>query len=84
MSKARLTLAGTILSGLIAVPAVIIPALASSSASSTQSGVSAASSDPLLTVCLTVTPKSVSVDINGVDIVLGPAGVPRNCISTPF
>lgn len=38
------------------------------------------SSDPsLIQVCLTVTPKSISVSINGLTIGSPPTGVPRNC-----
>lgn len=90
MSKARLTLAGTALCGLFALPALIIPATAASSGPSTQtssgtrSGVSESPGGPLLTVCLTITPKSVDVNINGLNILIGPAGVPRSCIATPF
>ena len=90
MSKARLILAGTVMSGLIAVPAVMIPASAAStgtaapSSSTSGGGISGTSTGPLLSVCLTVTPKSVAVGINGQEIVIGPAGVPRSCIATPF
>jgi len=92
MSKARAVLAGTTLAGLLALPAALIPASASTSSSSapassssgSQSSASSTTAGPLLSVCLTVTPKSLAVGINGQDIVIGPAGVPRSCIATPF
>ena len=92
MSKARLILVGAVLSGLIAAPAALIPASAatirtspSSSSTAAANGVSSTTSSPLLQVCLTVTPKSLAVGINGQNfVILGPTGVPRTCIATPF
>lgn len=92
MSKTRIVLAGSALLGLTALPAVMIPASAASTTSAApatstpggQSGVSNSSSGPLLSVCVTVTPKSLAIGINGQDIVIGPAGVPRTCVQTPF
>lgn len=91
MSKTRIVLAGSALLGLTALPAVMIPASAAStpsaartgSTSGGQAGVSNSSSGPLLSVCVTVTPKSVGVGINGQNIVIGPAGVPRSCVEIP-
>lgn len=92
MSKARAFLVGGALVGLTALPALLIPASAStgaaapssSSTSGSQSSASTSSSGPLLQVCLTVTPKSLALGINGQDVVIGPAGVPRSCVGTPF
>ena len=91
MSKARALLAGGALVGLTALPAILIPASAStgsaapsSSSTSGQSSASTSSSGPLVQVCLTVTPKSVSIGINGQDVVVGPVGVPTSCVATPF
>lgn len=92
MSKARIVLAGAALLGLTALPAVLIPASAASttnaapanSPSGGQSSVSNTTSGPLVSVCITVTPKSLAVGINGQNIVIGPAGVPRSCVDTPF
>lgn len=97
MSKVRIILAGSALLGLTALPAAFIPASAASttnaapanspsanSPSGSQSNVSNSSGGPLLSVCLTVTPKSLAVGINGQNIVIGPAGVPRSCLHTPF
>jgi hypothetical protein len=82
MTKARLALATAALSVLLSAPAVAVPALADTGTSRSSAGSSA---DPLLTVCLTVTPKSLTVSANGVTLLaLGPAGVPRTCIATPF
>ena len=83
MSKARFILAGTVLSGLIAVPAVMIPAHAATN-SGGESSASSTSTGPLVSVCVTVTPKSLAVGINGQDVTVGPAGVPRTCVATPF
>jgi hypothetical protein len=92
MNKARAILAGGAVAALTALPAVLIPASAStgtaapstSSGSSPSSSASSSSGGPLVQVCVTVTPKSVAVGINGQNIVLGPAGVPRSCVATPF
>ena len=90
MSKTRAILAGGALIGLTVVPAFVIPATAatsaapSSSTSSTSQTDSTSATEPLVSLCLTVTPKSVAIGINGQDIVIGPAGVPRSCIATPF
>ena len=82
MSKARMFMAGTVLSGLVGFGTVMIPAGAASADTTTTSTTS--STDPLLTVCLTVTPKSLDLGINGQDVAIGPAGVQRTCIATPF
>lgn len=82
MSKARFTLAGTVLGGLLVVPALMIPASADTSGG--QSSASTSSSGPLVSVCVTVTPKSLAVGINGQDTTIGPAGLPRTCVATPF
>jgi len=34
----------------------------------------------VIEACVTVTPKSLAVGINGQNIVIGPAGVPRTCV----
>lgn len=90
MSKARIAAAATALMGLTAVPAFMIPASAASApsaspaSSSPSSSASTSSGGPLVSVCLTVTPKSVGATVNGQGIVIGPAGVPRTCVWTPF
>ena len=92
MSKARIILAGSAVLGLTALPAAFIPASAASatdaapatSPSGGQSSLSNSSSGPLVSVCITVTPKSLAVGINGQNIVIGPAGVPTTCLKTPF
>jgi hypothetical protein len=91
MSKTRAILAGTALVGLIAVPAVTVPASAStgtapssSSSSGGQTSASNSSSGPLVSVCITVTPKSLAFGVNGQNTVIGPVGVPRTCNATPF
>lgn len=91
MSKARTILAGSALVGLTVLPAVLIPASASprtaapsSTTSRGQTSASSSSGGPLVQVCLTVTPKSLAVGVNGQDVVIGPAGVPTTCVGTPF
>lgn len=71
---------------LMAIPAAIIPAFASSNGSpGVPAAVGSLTAGPLLSVCLTVTPKSALVAVNGTVILdLGPAGVARTCIVTPF
>lgn len=82
MSKARFYLASAVLGGLLVVPALIIPASADTSGG--QSSASTSPSGPLVSVCVTVTQKSLAVGINGREMVIGPAGVPRTCVATPF
>lgn len=91
MSKTRAVLAGSALVGLTVLPAVLIPASAStgtaapsSSTSRGQTSASSSSGGPLVQVCVTVTPKSLAAGINGQDVVIGPAGVPTTCVATPF
>lgn len=67
-------------------PGAVIGAVVAAGALSA-SGFVLASSPPhrssapsLVEVCLTVTPKSVSVSINGITIGNPPVGVSRNCI----
>ena len=79
MSKARVFMAGAVLPGLVGFATVMIPAGAASADTTTTSTTS--STDPLLSVCVTVTPKSVSVDLNGNPIVIGPIAVPTTCVA---
>lgn len=81
MRKSRVVLAGAAVGGLLALPAVMIPAGAAPATGSASTSASSSSASPLLTVCVTVTPKAVGVTVNGGGIVLGPVGVPRNCVA---
>lgn len=71
MSKARAAIGAVTAAGLLAVPAVLL----------TATGSSHRTSDPsLVQVCLTVTPKSISVSVNGITIGNTVAGVDRTCV----
>lgn len=80
MSKARVFMAGTVLSGLVGFGVVMIPAGAASADTTTTTSTTS-STDPLLSVCITVTPKTVSVDLNGNPILIGPIAVPTTCVA---
>lgn len=82
MSKACFYLAGTVLSGLLVVPALMIPASADTSGSQTSASTSA--NDPLLSVCVTVTPKSGAIGVNGQNRTIATVGLGRTCVATPF
>lgn len=84
MSKARLFMAATALTGVVGFGTVMIPAGAASADTTTSTTTTSSTTDPTLSVCLTVTPKTVSVDVNGDAIVLGPVAVSTTCVATPF
>jgi hypothetical protein len=68
MGKARMAMAAVVASGLVGVPAMVLAA-------------TPAHADPsIINVCLTVTPKAISVTINGVPLIGQGAGVPTTCI----
>lgn len=58
--------------GLVAATALSMGALVATA--------SPASADVLLVLCVTVTDKSVSVQIGGEELLVGPVGVNRTCI----
>ena len=81
MSKARFYLAGTVLGGLLAVPTLVLwPA----DASAAQSSTSASSDGPLVSVCVTVTPKSAGAGVNDQNTTILSVGLSRTCVATPF
>ena len=84
MTKARLLIGAGLVAALGGMSSLAIPAIAASADDAPASSAGATASGPLLTVCLTVNPKSISVSVNGETIGGGTAGVPRNCVSTPF
>lgn len=76
MSKIRLVLAGAALSALAGTAALIPAGAASADTSSTTATTS--TSDPLpLIVCLTIEPKSVTIDT----VEIGPVGLPTTCVT---
>jgi len=80
MSKIRLLLAGTVLSGLAGVAALIPAAAASADTTSTSTTSTTSSSGPLpLIVCLTIEPKSVTID----NVEIGPVGLQTTCVTVP-
>ena len=83
MSKSRLILAGAALSGLVALPLAMVPAGVASADDSTTSA-STTSTEPLISVCITVDPQSVTLFVDGQPLTLGPVGVQRTCVATPF
>lgn len=70
MTRARVGLAGVVAAGVLTLPALAL--IAGSSASKPRA-------DGLVSVCVTITPKSVSVSVDGFQIGQSSPGVPRSC-----
>lgn len=77
MSKIRIIAAGTVLSGLAGLAAMIPATAASADTTSTTSTTSSTGDALPVIVCVTVEPKSVTVD----DVEIGPIAVPTTCIT---
>ena len=85
MTKGRLMIGTGLVGVLASLSAMALPATAASADDASGGSAGTTSSGPLLTVCLTVNPKSISISVNGITI--GSASspnVPRTCVSTPF
>lgn len=71
MGRARIALATVVAAGMLALPAVALA----------HPGHSAKAGFSIISVCLTVTPKSASVAVNGKTIIgQSTPGVPRSCV----
>lgn len=72
MTRTRVGLAGVVAAGVLTLPAL---ALTSGSSASKPRA------DGLISVCVTITPKSVSLSVNGTQIIgQSSPGVPRSCL----
>jgi hypothetical protein len=72
MTKKRIAVAAVVAGGLLAGPGI---ALASAPSHPARTG-----AGTIVNVCLTITPKSLGVTINGVPLGGGTSGLPTTCI----
>lgn len=79
MSKIRLVLAGTVLSGLAGAVALVPAGAASADTNTTTTAATSSGGLLPLIVCLTIEPKSVTID--GTEI--GPIGLSTTCVIVP-
>lgn len=72
MSRARVGLAGVLAAGVLSLPVVAL---------TTDSSASKPRAAGLVSVCVTITPKSIGLSVNGIQIIgQSSPGVPRSCL----